>query len=36
MVGWRTNFVTKCFDKTAWQVGEQILRENVTIKQHGK
>ena len=36
MVGRRLNFVTKCHDKTSWQVGEQILWENVAIKQHGR
>ena len=36
MVGRWTNLVSKCYDKTAWYVGEQILWQNVTIKKHGR
>ena len=36
MVGRGLNFVTKCHDKTLWQVGEQILWQNVTIKHEGR
>ena len=36
MVSRGLNFVTKYHDKTSWQVGEQILWQNGTIKPHGR
>ena len=36
MVGRWTNFVTKCYDETAWKAGEKMLWQNGGIKEHGR